>query len=128
MQDLDPIILQKADSWLLGSYDADVKQEIQNLLDHKAYAELTDSFYRDLEFGTGGLRGTMGPGSNRINKYTIGSATQGLANHLKKTYPGEKIKVAIAHDSRNNSDVFANITAEVFSANGIYVYFFSALR
>ena len=128
MQELDPSVLQKVNTWLNGNYDAEVKQQIQKMLDDKAYTELSDSFYRDLEFGTGGLRGTMGPGSNRINKYTIGSATQGLANHLKKSYPGEKIKVAIAHDSRNNSDVFANITAEVFSANGIHVYFFKALR
>jgi len=128
MQELDATILQKANAWLQGSYDADIKQEIQTLLDNKAYTELTDSFYRDLEFGTGGLRGIMGPGSNRINKYTIGAATQGLANYLKKTYPGEKVKVAIAHDSRNNSDLFASITADVFSANDIYVYFFKALR
>src|ERR1700743_3129191 len=128
MQELDPIILQKANAWLSGNYDADVKQQIQKLLDDKAYTELTDSFYRDLEFGTGGLRGTMGAGSNRINKYTIGTATQGLANHLKKKYPGEKIKVAIAHDSRNNADFFSKITADVFSANGIYVYFFESLR
>lgn len=128
MQELDPIILQKANAWLNGNYDADVKQEIQTLLDNKSYTELTDSFYRDLEFGTGGLRGTMGPGSNRINKYTIGAATQGLANYLKKKYPGEKVKVAIAHDSRNNADLFSRITAEVFSANDIYVYFFKALR
>jgi phosphoglucomutase len=128
MQELDPTILQKANAWLKGNYDADVKQQIQALLDNKAYTELTDSFYRDLEFGTGGLRGIMGPGSNRINKYTIGAATQGLANHLKKSYPGEKIKVAIAHDSRNNADLFSRITAEVFSANDIYVYFFKALR
>lgn len=128
MQELDPAILQKANSWLQGSYDDDVKQQVQKLLDDKNYTELTDAFYRDLEFGTGGLRGTMGPGSNRINKYTIGAATQGLANHLKKSYPGEKIKVAIAHDSRNNADLFSNITAEVFSANDIYVYFFEALR
>src|ERR1700740_464880 len=128
MQELDPTILQKATAWLTGNYDADVKQEIQTLLDNKAYTELTGSFYRDLEFGTGGLRGTMGPGSNPINKYTIGAATQGLANHLKKTYPGEKVKVALAHDSRNNSDRFARITAEVFSANDIHVYFFKALR
>lgn len=128
MQELDPTILQKANAWLTGNYDADVKQEIQTLLDNKAYTELTDSFYRDLEFGTGGLRGIMGPGSNRINKYTIGAATQGLANYLKKTYPGEKVKVAIAHDSRNNADLFSRITAEVFSANDIYVYFFKELR
>jgi phosphoglucomutase len=128
MQELDPNILEKANAWLQGGYDEDVKQQIQTLIDEKAYTELTDSFYRDLEFGTGGLRGTMGPGSNRINKYTIGAATQGLANYLKKTYPGEKIKVAIAHDSRNNADLFSQITAEVFSANDIYVYFFKALR
>jgi len=128
MQELDPTILRKVNSWLQGSYDADVKKQIQTLLDQEAYTELTDSFYRDLEFGTGGLRGIMGPGSNRINKYTIGAATQGLANYLKKTYPGEKIKVAIAHDSRNNADLFSRITAEVFSANGIHVYFFKALR
>lgn len=128
MQELDPSILKKANSWLEGNYDADTKAEIQRLIDTKAYTELTDSFYRDLEFGTGGLRGIMGPGSNRVNKYTIGSATQGLANFLKKTYPNEKISVAIAHDSRNNSDVLAGITADVFSANGIHVYFFSALR
>lgn len=98
------------------------------MLDDKAYTELTDSFYRSLEFGTGGLRGIMGVGTNRINKYTIGAATQGLANYLKKTYPGEKVKVAIAHDSRNNADLFSQVTAEVFSANGIHVYFFKALR
>ena len=128
MQELDPSVLQKVNTWLHGNYDADVKQQIQKLLDDKAYTELTDSFYRDLEFGTGGLRGIMGPGSNRINKYTIGAATQGLANYLKKTYPGEKIKVAIAHDSRNNADFFATTTAEVFSANGIHVYYFGELR
>jgi phosphoglucomutase len=128
MQELDPAILKKANSWLEGNYDADTKAEIKRLIDTKANTELTDSFYRDLEFGTGGLRGIMGPGSNRVNKYTIGSATQGLANFLKKTYPNEKISVAIAHDSRNNSDVLAGITADVFSANGIHVYFFSALR
>jgi len=128
MQELDPAILEKANIWLQGNYDADVKQQVQKLIDDKAYTELTDSFYRDLEFGTGGLRGLMGPGSNRVNKYTIGAATQGLANYLKKTYPGEKIKVAIAHDSRNNSDLLAGITADVFSANDIHVYFFKALR
>ncbi|MDR3697828.1 phospho-sugar mutase [Mucilaginibacter sp.] len=128
MQELDPAVLKKVNSWLQGNYDADVKKQIQKMLDDGAYTELTDSFYRDLEFGTGGLRGTMGPGSNRINKYTIGAATQGLSNYLKKTYPGEKIKVAIAHDSRNNADLFSRITAEVFSANDIHVYFFKALR
>jgi len=128
MHELEPIVSERINKWLQGNYDAETRQEIQQLLDTKAYTDLTDSFYRDLEFGTGGLRGIMGPGSNRINKYTIGAATQGLANYLKKTYPGEQIKVAIAHDSRNNSDYFARITAEVFSANDIYVYFFKELR
>lgn len=128
MQELDASVQQKVNTWLNGNYDAEFKQQIQKMLDDKAYAELTDSFYRDLEFGTGGLRGTMGPGSNRINKYTIGAATQGLCNHLKNSYPGEKVKVAISHDSRNNSDLFARITAEVFSANDIHVYFFKELR
>jgi len=128
MQELEPSVLNKINEWLEGSYDADTRQQIQQLLDEKAFTELTDSFYKDLQFGTGGLRGTMGPGSNRINQYTIGKTTQGLANYLKKTYPSEKIKVAIAHDSRNNSDYFARVTAEVFSANGIYVYFFKELR
>lgn len=114
--------------WLNGNYDQDTKSEIQKLINDGADTELTDAFYRNLEFGTGGLRGIMGPGSNRINKYTIGTATQGLSNYLIKKYPGKSIKVAIAHDSRNNSDYFAKITADVFSANGIFVYFFSGLR
>ena len=114
--------------WLNGNYDQDTKNEIQQLVNKEAATELTDAFYRNLEFGTGGLRGIMGAGSNRINKYTIGTATQGLSNYLIKKYPGKIIKVAIAHDSRNNSDYFAKITADVFSANGIKVYFFKELR
>jgi len=125
---LEPATLSTINKWLKGNYDTKTKAEIQNLLDGASYTELTDSFYRNLEFGTGGLRGIMGPGSNRINKYTIGTATQGLANYLNKKYPDEQIKVAIAHDSRNNSDYFAKITADVFSANGIQVYFFKELR
>jgi phosphoglucomutase len=128
MENLEPSVSVKINQWLEGNYDAETKAAIQNLLDTESSTELTDSFYRDLEFGTGGLRGTMGPGTNRINKYTIGSATQGLCNYLIKKYPGEKIKVAVAHDSRNKSDYFAGITAEVFSANGIHVYFFKELR
>lgn len=115
-------------TWLNGNYDQNTKEEIQVLLANNATTELTDAFYKSLEFGTGGLRGIMGAGSNRINKYTIGTATQGLANYLNKRYKGEKISVAIAHDSRNNSDVFAKITADVFSANDIHVYFFAELR
>ncbi len=128
MQELEPSILQKINQWLQPDYDIDTRNQIQKLWDEKAYIELTDSFYKDLEFGTGGLRGIMGPGLNRINKYTIGAATQGLSNFLINKYPGEKIKVAIAHDSRNNSDYFARITADVFSANGIHIYFFKELR
>lgn len=125
---LEPSTLATINEWLNGNYDQTTKDEIQSLIDSESATELTDSFYRNLEFGTGGLRGIMGAGSNRINKYTIGTATQGLANYLLNKYPGEKVKVAIAHDSRNNSDYFAGITADVFSANGIHVYFFKALR
>lgn len=125
---LEQSTLNTINTWLNGNYDQNTKQEIQTLLDNEATTELTDSFYKSLEFGTGGLRGIMGAGSNRINKYTIGTATQGLANYLNKKYKGEKMSVAIAHDSRNNSDVFAKITADVFSANGIHVYFFKELR
>ncbi|TCC91605.1 phospho-sugar mutase [Pedobacter frigiditerrae] len=125
---LEESTLATINEWLNGNYDQETKSSIQALLDNNSTTELTDSFYRSLEFGTGGLRGIMGAGSNRINKYTIGTATQGLANYLNKKYQGEKISVAIAHDSRNNSDFFAKITADVFSANGIKVYFFSALR
>ncbi|NQX43029.1 phosphoglucomutase [Pedobacter steynii] len=125
---LEAATLSTINQWLNGNYDTKTKEEIQQLLNKEAFTELTDSFYRSLEFGTGGLRGIMGAGSNRINKYTIGTATQGLCNYLLKKYPGEKVKVAIAHDSRNNSDYFAGITADVFSANGIHVYFFKALR
>ncbi|WP_276347766.1 phospho-sugar mutase [Daejeonella sp. JGW-45] len=128
MQTLEPTVSNKIDLWLNGSYDPDTKASIQSLIDAQSHVELTDSFYRDLEFGTGGLRGTMGPGTNRVNKYTIGAATQGLCNYLLKKYPGEEIKVAVAHDSRNLSDYLAKVTAEVFSANGIHVYFFKELR
>lgn len=128
MQAIDQSTQATINQWLSGNYDEKTKAEIQALVDQNATTELTDSFYKSLEFGTGGLRGIMGAGSNRINKYTIGTATQGLANYLNNKYPGEKISVAIAHDSRNNSDYFAKITADVFSANGIHVYFFEALR
>lgn len=117
-------IQAKKDSWLNSQIDEESKQAILALNDE----ELADSFYRDLEFGTGGLRGIMGIGSNRMNKYTVGMATQGLANYLIKAFPNEQIKVAIAHDSRNNSRFFAETTAAVFSANGIHVYLFKELR
>jgi phosphoglucomutase len=113
--------------WLSGNYDANTKQIIVDLQATNK-EELQDSFYRNLEFGTGGLRGIMGVGTNRINKYTIGMATQGFSNYLLKTYPNESIAVAIGHDSRNNSRFFAETTAQVFAANGIKVFLFEALR
>lgn len=118
----------KIDTWLNGPYDEETKAEIKRYLDANETETLGDAFYRDLEFGTGGLRGIMGVGSNRMNKYTLGAATQGLSNYLRKSFPGEQIKVAIAHDSRNNSPEFARIVANVFSANDIKVYFFESLR
>lgn len=125
---IDQVLKDRINTWLTGDYDESSKAEIRQLIDDKNVTELTDAFYRDLEFGTGGLRGIMGVGSNRVNKYTLGTATQGLSNYLKKIYPNQKIKVVIAHDNRNNSSVFANVVANVFSANGIYVYFFEGLR
>ncbi|MEL6535297.1 MAG: phospho-sugar mutase, partial [Bacteroidota bacterium] len=123
---MDQAIREKAQSWLDSPIDAEAKSEIENLLNNET--ELTEAFYKDLEFGTGGLRGIMGIGSNRMNKYTVGMATQGLANYLKKIFTDEDIKVAIAHDSRNNSRFFAETTAAVFSASGIKVYLFEDLR
>ena len=124
---MDAAIEQKVNTWLNGNYDEPTKEAIRKLKEENP-DELTESFYRSLEFGTGGLRGIMGVGTNRINKYTIGMATQGFANYLKKTYGTGKIKVAIAHDSRNNSRFFAETTANVFGANGITVFLFEALR
>ena len=120
-------IAQKVEQWLAGNYDQATKDAITSM-QLKSGDELADSFYRNLEFGTGGLRGIMGVGTNRINKYTIGMATQGFANYLNKTYPTEKISVVVGHDSRNNARFFAETTAQVFAANGIKVYLFEALR
>ena len=120
-------IAEKVSSWLNGNYDEATKQIIRDLQVNQP-AELEESFYKNLEFGTGGLRGIMGVGTNRINKYTIGMATQGFANYLLKTYPNEKVSVAIGHDSRNNSRFFAETTAAVFAANGLHVYLFETLR
>ncbi len=125
---MDIEVKNKALEWLNSNIDQEAKDEIQRMLDAEDQSELVDSFYKDLEFGTGGLRGIMGIGSNRMNKYTVGKATQGLSNYLLKAFSGQEISVAIAHDSRNNSDYFADITASVFSANGIKVYFFTELR
>ena len=124
---MDPKTQQKIDKWLNGSFDTQTIEEIKRLQNENP-AELEDSFYKDLEFGTGGLRGLMGVGTNRINKYTIGMATQGYANYLKKMFPGQEVKVAVAHDCRNNSRFFAETTADVFAANHIKVYLFEALR
>ncbi|MBK9565265.1 MAG: phospho-sugar mutase [Saprospiraceae bacterium] len=125
---LDSHIQASINSWLTGNYDESVKAEIKHLIADNNVTELTDAFYRDLEFGTGGLRGIMGAGSNRVNKYTFGAATQGLSNYLKQLYRNQPIKVVIAHDNRNNSSILANVVADVFSANGIFVYFFEGLR
>ncbi len=129
MSDLLRQVKTKAQQWLNSTViDDNTKAQVQALLSNPDPKELIDSFYKDLEFGTGGLRGIMGAGSNCINKYTVGVATQGLCDYLIKTYPGKKIRVALAHDSRNNSPYFTQITADVFSANGIDVYKFSELR
>ncbi|WP_439879828.1 phospho-sugar mutase [Pontibacter sp. MBLB2868] len=125
---IDSSIRQKIDSWLAGNYDEATKNEITGMLDRGEDEALSDAFYKDLEFGTGGLRGIMGAGSNRMNRYTLGMATQGLCNYLKQNFPDEQVKVAIAHDCRNNSDNFARIAAEIFSANDIKVYLFNELR
>ncbi len=119
---------EKARHWLNSNIDQEAKDEIRRMLDTPDNPELEESFYKDLEFGTGGLRGIMGIGSNRMNKFTVGMATQGLANYLHSVFPGQDISVAIAYDSRNNSPYFADITASVFSANDIRVYFFTELR
>lgn len=124
---MDSAILEKVNTWLNGNYDDATKEEVKRLqsLDGDDIAE---AFYRSLEFGTGGLRGIMGVGTNRMNKYTVGMATQGFANYLKKVYGEAEIKVAIGHDSRNNSRFFAETTANVFAANGIKVYLFEEMR
>lgn len=122
-------VTDKAISWIKGNYDAETKEEVQQMLDSDDKTKLIDAFYKDLEFGTGGLRGIMGAGSNRMNIYTVGSATQGLSNYLKKEFADlDEIKVVIGHDCRNNSRKFAEISADIFSANGIKVYLFENLR
>ncbi len=124
---MDAAIQKKVDSWLNGSFDQATKEEIKRLQKENPN-ELADAFYRNLEFGTGGLRGLMGVGTNRMNKYTIGMATQGYANYLKQSFPSEEVRVAIAHDSRNNGRFFAETVANVFGANGIRVFLFESLR
>ncbi|MFM2363176.1 MAG: hypothetical protein RLZZ316_2078, partial [Bacteroidota bacterium] len=124
---MDTAIINSAKIWLQGNFDAATKASVEKLLADNG-TELADSFYRNLEFGTGGLRGIMGVGTNRMNKYTVGMATQGYANYLKQSFPGQEVKVAVAHDSRNNSRFFAETVANVFGANGIKVFLFEALR
>ncbi len=120
-------ILNTAKGWLTDFFDTDVKTEVQKLIDTDP-DELKDRFYKNMAFGTGGMRGMMGVGTNRINKYTLGKSTQGLSNYLKKSYANEEIKVVIAYDCRHNSDTLARTVAEVLSANGIKVFLFSELR
>lgn len=124
---IDASIQERINVWVNGNYDQATRDSIARLQQENP-DELADAFYRNLEFGTGGLRGVMGVGTNRMNKYTVGMATQGFANYLNKTYGQEEIRVAIAHDSRNNSRFFAETTANVFAANGIKVYLFETLR
>jgi len=124
---MEAVIKEKVNSWLTGNFDTDTKEQLRKL-ETANPSEVADAFYRNLEFGTGGLRGIMGVGTNRMNKYTVGMATQGFANYLKKNFTNQEISVAIAHDSRNNSRQFAEIVANVFGANGIKVFLFDSLR
>jgi phosphoglucomutase len=124
---MEAVIQERSTSWLTGNFDSATKDAVKKLQAENP-KELAEAFYRNLEFGTGGLRGIMGVGTNRMNKYTVGMATQGFANYLLQTYPGGPVRVAIAHDCRNNSRFFAETTANVFAANGIKVFLFEALR
>lgn len=127
--ELMKVVTEKANLWLGDGYDEATKAEVRRMLNAEDKTELIDSFYRDLEFGTGGLRGIMGAGSNRMNKYTVGAATQGLANYLKKAFAElPEIAVVVGHDVRNNSREYAEIVADIFSANGIKVYLFDSFR
>ena len=125
--ELEQIVLSKAQQWLDGDYDEATKAQVKCLMESDM-KELTESFYKDMEFGTAGLRGIMGVGTNRMNIYTVGTATQGLANYLKKTFEGEQVRVGVAHDSRNNSRLFAERVADIFASNGFKVYLFDDLR
>ena len=128
MNNIDPKIIERAKGWLTDLYDAETQNQVRHMLDNDP-DELVESFYRNLEFGTGGLRGIMGAGTNRMNIYTVAMATQGFANYIKKMNAGKKeLSIAISYDGRNNSPAFANITADVMSANGIKVYIFDCLR
>ncbi|WP_347925308.1 phospho-sugar mutase [Pontimicrobium sp. SW4] len=124
---IEPQILEKVNAWLTSTFDTDTQDEIKELIASKP-KQLKESFYKNLEFGTGGMRGVMGVGTNRMNKYTIGKNTQGLSNYLQQSFPNEQLKIAIAYDCRHNSKAFAKIVADVFSANNIKVYLFEDLR
>ncbi len=124
---LEQQVLAKAQKWLDGNYDAETKKQVKYLMDNDM-KELVESFYKDLEFGTGGLRGVMGVGTNRMNIYTVGAATQGLSNYLKRNFAGEEIRVVVGHASRNNSRMFAERVADIFASNGFTVFLFDALR
>lgn len=128
-EELIKLCTEKAQSWLTPAYDAETQAEVKQILENPDKSALIDAFYKDLEFGTGGLRGIMGAGSNRMNIYTVGAATQGMANYLNKCFAGKKdIAVVVGHDCRNNSRKFAEISADIFSANGIKVYLFDDMR
>ena len=128
-EELIKLCTEKAQSWLTPAYDAETQAEVKQILENPDKTALIDAFYKDLEFGTGGLRGIMGTGSNRMNIYTVGAATQGLANYLNKNFAGrDSISVVVGHDCRNNSRKFAEISADIFSANGIKVYLFDDMR
>ena len=122
-------VRERAQAWTTEDYDKETREEVKRLLEAEDPTELVDAFYKDLEFGTGGLRGIMGPGTNRMNRYNVATATQGLANYVKKEFPDEKeLRVAIGYDCRNHSKEFARITAEVFAANGFHAFLYEALR
>ena len=131
MENNDQLIAQceaRAKEWLSPAFDEETRKEVQAMLDNADKTDLIDAFYRDLEFGTGGLRGIMGAGTNRMNKYIVGMATQGFANYIKKAFPGKQCSVVVGHDCRNNGRMFAESVADIFSANGIKVYLFESLR
>ena len=126
--DIIKIARAKAEKWLDKAYDEKTRAEAKRMLENTDTTELVESFYNDLEFGTGGLRGIMGVGTNRMNIYTVGAATQGFSNYINKMFPNEKKAVCIGHDCRNNSRLFSETAANIFSANGIHVYLFEDLR
>ncbi|MDV3805206.1 phosphoglucomutase [Elizabethkingia anophelis] len=128
MKQLEKELDKRVQSWLLGNYDDETKQEISEMLESGRLTELTDAFYRDLDFGTGGLRGVVGVGTNRMNRYTVGIATQGFANYLNKKYKGQAVKIAIAYDNRNSSKYLSSVCTDVLTANGIKVFIYEELR